>query len=300
MDSYRQLQADRWRKSQGYSTPVEPTIDSQTQVKPVLIKEMCKALTPGEEQSLSIVAVDESGLNSIKSFLNEVNPHRTGVMFGDIAEDGFTVVVDVIYETAQDSVTGEPLLDARLPAVRSLSNLMRLRPVGILVSDKEVKASHLLRVRELEDAICHILLIVNEESLRAIVPTVDCFECDLTVKTSLMGRTHGGGLDGTRLQREIPVVKRTVNTIVHAGFYRLNRSNHTPTFNDARAFILARREKAKIGPLYLQLADYHLLLWIADSLGESTAERVVIAIHQEDDSLVEDLVELLLTSNVDL
>lgn len=296
MDTYRKLQAERWKRLHGETL-------EQPQAKPSLIRPLPSLLTPAQQQDLAVVAVDESSLNSIKSYLSPERKFRNGILFGTV-EDNTTVIVDAIYEMTQDNLTGEPLLDSRIAMVRNLSKLMGLQPVGLLVTGDEVKASHLCQLLRLEGAISHVLLLITEESTKAIIPTVECFNHmragELTADTTLLGRTHGGGLDGKRLQREAPVVKRTVNTIVHTGFYRLNRANHTITMNDARAFILVRREKAKIKELHLQLADYHLILWIGDTMGENTAERVIIAIHQEDDSLIEDLVELLLSSNNDL
>jgi hypothetical protein len=305
MDSYREAQAQRWLRKQlsttaliGQEPPLATVIPEPPVVEtPSLIKKMPSPLTPEQEQSISIVAIDQTSFDSLIS----AKEFACGILFGTI-EDSHTVIVDVIYELPVDLFIHEVLRDTREEMVIRLSRLMGLQPVGVIITNNnELISTNLIQVMQLKSAITHVLIIVNTEGeARAVVPTPRCYSAKLSPETTLNGQTVAGGVDGTLLQRKIAVVKRAVNTIIHAGFYRLHRQNHTPTFNDARAFIIARRDKAKISQLHLQLADYHLILFIASAMGEITAERVIIAIHQEDDELVEDLVQLILNSSADL
>lgn len=294
MHSYRELQAQRWREK----LRQEPEVSSPSVAAVVT--------PPPTEDRISIIAVDATSLESVRTYIQVSKNPRSGILFGSVVVDeelGYvSVVVDAIYECAQDCTTGEPMRrDARMAMVVRLNQLMGMRPVGILVTGTEVCAADLVRLFELgETCTARVILLVGPTEDLAIVPTTQCYHLmaqgQINRETTLAGQTVKGGVDGKTLQRSVPVVKRTVNTVIHTGFYRLNRPNHTPTLDDARAFILARRENAKIANLHLQLADYHLVLFIADAMGESTAERVVLAIYQEEDELVENLVELLLGS----
>ncbi len=288
MESYRRLQAEKWRRS------IEP-----------------KDATPVVDSPISILTVDANSLDSVREFCKTSQGRRTGILFGALDDDGYSVIVDAIYECSQDPVTAEPLRDTRMPMISRINSLMCLRPVGILVTSDDTepklaeRAADLLRVSQLEGAAARVLLMISSREpdykVGAILLTDACLQLaksgELTKTTTLAGKTVNGGLDGITLQRPLAVVKRTVNTIVHTGFYRLNRPNHTPTLDDARAFLLARREKAGIEKLHIQLADYHLILFIADALGELAAERVIIAIQREEDELVEDLIGLLMASS---
>lgn len=303
LSSYRQLQAEKWQKSQ--EKPPAPTLEEDDY--------------PKQNDSIAIVAIDNTSLESIKKFRLEWDQElcvsdrkifRTGVLFGTIAEDKFTVIVDAIYELPQDSITGEVMRDSRIQLVTRLSKLMGLHPVGLLVSFRGAgyegyqRAQDLVQLINLEGAICHILFMVSSgymsDHQAAIVPTAQCFSHvkrgTLTSETTLTGPTVNGGLELSPLQRSIAIVKRMENTIIHTGFYRLNRPNHTPTMDDAKAFIISRKTKAGIDKIHQQLADYHLIMFLADVLGESTAERIIISIFGEDDELLEDLMEVLMSS----
>ena len=335
MEDYRTIQMNRWKKQQAEtsidsSTP--PLVDEKSSIVPIVQSSSSSQAEPFVWRSdtvnsspislpittsfLSTLVVDSTSLSSIRLFMRETGGGqipRIGILYGAVSEDKSSIIVDSIYECAQDILTGEPLHDTRSPMVARLSGLMGLRPVGLLVSSLEVEpmmaenAADLVRLIKLDGAIAHAILIVSRKGdnhhMAAIVATQDCIDHvsfgTLTEGTTLGGRTSRGGLDGTTLQRPLKIEKRTVNQVIHTGFYRLNRPNHAPTMDDVRIFIIARRDKAHLDKLHLQLADYHLILFIADVLGESTAERVILAIFQEDDDLLTDLVGLLLNSTGD-
>jgi hypothetical protein len=298
MDSYRQLQAEKWQRN---AINVEPPIVEPISDAPPLIKQQPPALKPEQEERISIVAVDSTSLESIKTFLKESDGliPRYGILFGTIGEDGYTIIVDAIYEASQDVITGKFLRDSRQPMVTRVAAVMELRPVGILIAkiSKNLTASDLIQVAQLPHAAAHALLLMStvgpDFQVTGFVPTKELFEKlqtgQLTEGTTLTGKTVNGGLDGMTLYKSVAVVTRALNDVIHNGFYRLNRPNHTPTLEDAKAFIAVRREKAKITEMYLQIADFHLLLFLADELGEETAHRAILAIHQKEDELIEDL-----------
>lgn len=290
MDSYRLSQAARWREKQP-KPPLEGSV------------ELPQATTASLSEAVNTLMVDATSLDSITSFVMKGNP-RCGILYGVL--EGHMIVVDAIYECAQDTTSGEPLHDTRMPMVQSISGLMGMRPVGILVtSDDLPSASMFVRLARLTGAVAHALLVVNRQGVfngyRATQSCLDHVAANrLTNETTLTGPTVRGGLHRAPLSTPLDVVKRQINQVVHTGFFRLNRPDHVPTLNDARAFIVARRDKANIGEIHKQLADYHLLLFIADRLGESAAERAILAIFQEEDELVEQLVELLMSASDDV
>lgn len=306
MDEYRRIQQERWKDRVRSSEP--------------------EAVVTLDKWKPTHVQVDNTSLESIITFLKSTEGRipRTGILYGapGIVQDGMNmVVVDAIYECSQDVTTGEPLWDSRENMVSTISGRMGLHPVGILITTEDPhprmvdKASHLIRACKLhspgapmgDQGFCvnesHIILIVSqvgpEYSVSAVCVTDSCREYvaqgTLHEDTSLAGQTARGGLDGTKLQFPLEVLRRSVNLIIHTGFYRLNRPNHTPTMEDVAAYIIARRDRAQIAELHKQLADYHLILFIADTLGESAAERIIISIFTEEDELVTDLIDLLLS-----
>lgn len=290
MDDYRRVQADKWKKKK----PPQRTVQAE-------------------------ILVDSTSLDSISTFLAKTTSGkilRSGILYGTIeningSEESSSssteeikrrIVVDAIYESAQDTNTGEPLYDCRSDMIQNISALMGLRPVGILVGGSgcvSPQSQSLCRAANLMGAIAHIILFIeNLGETKGFILEAKCLEYvrtgRLTPSTTLKGPTVNGGLDGSTLYSSIEVTRRQINQVVHTGFYRLNRPDHTPTLEDVRAYIIARRDHANIPELHNQLADYHLLLFIADMLGESSAERAILAIFQEEDELVEDLIETLL------
>lgn len=269
MEDYRRLQALKWEQQQQSSGGDESTIIVKK--KPVII--------------------DSCSLNSIIEFNNK----RTGILFGKADDEDITI--DAIYECSQDVITGEALMDSRLIQVRNLSSLMGLKPLGILVtSDEESKLpGFLIRLCNMHNFSAYILLIILPATVIVYEPTDACFRHvkakTLRYDTTLKGPTVDGGLYKKDLVRSLDFTKREVNTIIHTGFFRLNRPDHIPTIEDVKAFLIARKD---IPELYLKLADYHLILFLADVFGESTGERIILSIFREDDELVKDLIDILL------
>lgn len=318
MDEYRRQQAARWAVK-----PKPEVVEEAASAEVLKIPEEVTA----DSWTATHLVIDATSLDSIIGFIKDTGGKvpRTGILYGvpGVDYEGLNaVVVDAIYEVAQDTSTGEPLRDTRAAMVGRVSENIGIHPVGILITTEEAQPLTVTKAADLVRAACvksnagargnqgfktqhaHVVLMISvvgpEYRVAAVALTQSCLAHHaagvLTASTSLTGQTVRGGLDGITLQRPLEIMRRQVNQVIHTGFYRLNRPNHTPTLDDVRACILARRNTAKIGELHKQLADYHLLLFIADTLGESAAERAIIAIFTEEDELVEDLVGLLMAS----
>jgi hypothetical protein len=269
MDIHRKLQAERWQRQHRSSQPDPPAETLVVQVDALSLKQ----ITPTEE----------------------IQFDRFAVLFG--VHNDTEAVIDAIYEFVQDGNSGQILRDSNRDLVFRLSHLMGMRIVGLVVATSgQITGRHLVELLSLPDSPRILLIAGHQAEMKGYLLTETCVKHyiagELRQETTLNGRTHGGGLDGRTLFGKVEVAERKINTVVHTGFYRLNRAEHTPTLDDARAFLLARK-KSGIEELHKQIADYHLLLFIGVLLGENWAERAILSVFMEDDDLIKELFDLL-------
>lgn len=265
-------------------------------------KQAQRWLQKSTPSSLSSIQIDANSLKSLWDFFIKTEGiiPRFGILYGtNVLSQQNEIIVDAIYECSQDTTTGRILVDSRRTVVHDISSLMGLKCVGILTSAREITAEILVYSINIGGALVIIQVDPKTQSINSVFQITEKCKTliqsgELTTSSTLKGTTVANG--GFWLKDLVTglnpsiITQRTCNDIIHTGFYRLNRPDHIPTCEDMKAFLIARSKT--IPELHKQLADYHLILFIADTFGSLTAERIIISIFTEDDSLVEDVMEM--------
>lgn len=233
------------------------------------------------------VVVDDVSINLFLEYIKTNNIRRTGLLYGKtLTENERTNIhVDVIYEPSQDDKGIPSFYDEFGTISHNLSKLMGFDLLGFILvtSTRELKNNiKLIRERLRKTEYKNTNLFTDEEILIITVDekdhNIEAFSTDLKEQ----------GSKNVRIDWIPKGVKRKVSTdIIHTGFYRLNRQEHLITKEDIYTFIYLRKNKANISELYLQVADYHLILAIGVIYGELYGERAILSIFSQDDTLIE-------------